>query len=127
MTSYQQPYYNHYHLIRNHTNNIINHPSITHNSHNLSILVHLYHPLLLHPTNQTKPKTKNPKQVFPPIPIPYSQIFTHLYDRKLISLAFVEPLVKPFPKWYNPDVTCVYHNGFARHDTENDTSLKCVK
>ncbi|XVF59079.1 hypothetical protein PTKIN_Ptkin07bG0246000 [Pterospermum kingtungense] len=61
---------------------------------------------------------------FAPLPMPYSQVYSQLYEKGLIAPIFDKPLQPPYPKWYNPDLTCEYHNGARGHDLNSCLALK---
>ncbi|XVF56240.1 hypothetical protein PTKIN_Ptkin06aG0102900 [Pterospermum kingtungense] len=74
--------------------------------------------------NPTQGRNPRPQKQFTPLPISYSEIYPLLYERHLVSPIFVNPLQPPYPKWYNPDLRCDYHNGAVGHDLNNCTALK---
>ncbi|XVF69348.1 hypothetical protein PTKIN_Ptkin11bG0074000 [Pterospermum kingtungense] len=78
------------------------------------------------PQNQNQVQNRNPRppRQFTRLPIPYSEIYSLLYERHLISPVFTNPLQPPYPKCYNPDLHCEYHNGIAGHSIEDCPGLK---
>lgn len=59
-----------------------------------------------------------------PIPIPYSQLWTSMVQKELITPRPTRPMVAPFPPNYDPNVTCAFHSGVPGHSIENCRILK---
>ena len=71
-----------------------------------------------------KPRIKQNKSQWDPIPVTYTELLPKLLERQLVALSHVPPMKPPFPKWYNPNVYCDYHAGKPGHSTEDCHSFK---
>ena len=57
-------------------------------------------------------------QIFPPIPMTYGDLLPSLIANQLLMVILGRIFQLPFPKWYNPSVTCAYHGGAPGHSVE---------
>ncbi|XP_016681306.1 uncharacterized protein [Gossypium hirsutum] len=77
------------------------------------------------PKNEQRPTRPNPERPqFTPIPISYGELYPKLLEKQLISPHYMAPLKPPYPKWYDPNASCVYHAGNQGHSTENGLAFK---
>ena len=74
--------------------------------------------------NVGKPKRNRDKKRLDPIPVIYTELLPQLLAKQLVALSCVLPLKPPFPKSYNPNVHCDYHNGNLRHLMKDCITLK---
>ena len=61
---------------------------------------------------------------FAPIPMSYGDLLPSLIANQLAVVTFGRIYQSPFPKWYNPNVTCAYHGGTPGHSIEQCVALK---
>ncbi|OMO68097.1 Retrotransposon gag protein [Corchorus capsularis] len=61
---------------------------------------------------------------FSQIPMTYTELLYQLIQQGLVEPVYVEPMLPPYPMWYDPNVQCEYHMNVQGHSTENCTSLK---
>ena len=59
-----------------------------------------------------------------PIPISYAELYPSLVENHLIAPIHLSSLRPLFPKWYDENAQCSYHDGNRRYSTENCTALK---
>ncbi|XP_052478388.1 uncharacterized protein LOC128033927 [Gossypium raimondii] len=77
------------------------------------------------PKNDQRPARPIPeKPQFTPIPVPYGELYPKLLEKQLISPHYMAPLKPPYPRWYDPNASCVYHAGNQGHSTENCVAFK---
>ena len=57
-------------------------------------------------------------QIFAPIPMTYGELLSSLIANQLVVVVPRKIFQSPFPKWYNPSVTCAYHGGTPGHSIE---------
>lgn len=55
---------------------------------------------------------------FNPVPIKYAILLPILLKRNLVQTRSLPRVPNPLPPWYRTDLTCVFHQGAAGHDTE---------
>ncbi|XP_017635814.1 uncharacterized protein LOC108477840 [Gossypium arboreum] len=70
----------------------------------------------------TKPNSEKPQ--FTPILVLYGELYPKLLEKQLISPHYMAPLKFPYPKWYGPNASCMYHAGNQWHSTENCLAFK---
>ncbi|RDX97794.1 hypothetical protein CR513_19389, partial [Mucuna pruriens] len=58
------------------------------------------------------------------IPMTYTELLPRLLEQKLMEIVPLKPLVTPYPRSYDPNARCDYHNGVVGHATERCWSLK---
>jgi len=58
------------------------------------------------------------------IPMSYGDLLPTLIANQLAVVTLGRIYQSPFPKWYNPNVACVYHGGTLRHSVEQCMALK---
>jgi len=75
-----------------------------------------------HPTNNAHfgantARNFSPRQaqIFAPIPMTYGELLPSLIANQLAMVVPGNIFQSPFPKWYNPSVTCAYHGGTPGH------------
>ncbi|XP_017624955.1 uncharacterized protein LOC108468584 [Gossypium arboreum] len=61
---------------------------------------------------------------FRPIPMSYKELYQSLFDAHVVSPFYLKPLQPPFPKWYDTNAQCEYHEGITGHSIENCTAFK---
>ncbi|XP_052481270.1 uncharacterized protein LOC105762258 [Gossypium raimondii] len=77
------------------------------------------------PKNDQRPARPIPeKHQFTPIPVLYGELYPKLLEKQLISPHYMAPLKPPYPRWYDPNASCVYHAGNQGHSTENCVAFK---
>ena len=54
----------------------------------------------------------------------YTKLFPRLIQEQLVSRVPVDPIMPPYPRWYDPNASCDYHYGIKGHSIENCTALK---
>ncbi|XP_058726476.1 uncharacterized protein LOC131597828 [Vicia villosa] len=76
--------------------------------------------------NQNKPQRNHQKEDrrIDPIPMTYAQLWPYLIESKAISPRPTRPAKFPFPKEYNPNVKCDFHDGISGHSIEDCNVLK---
>ncbi|KAA3484402.1 Gag-pro-like protein [Gossypium australe] len=77
------------------------------------------------PKNEQRPMGPNPeKPQFTSIPVSYGELCLKLLEKQLISPHYMAPLKPLYPKWYDPNASCMYHAGNQGHSTENCIAFK---
>jgi len=77
------------------------------------------------PRNEPRPPRPNPeKPQFAPIPMTYGELCPKLLEKQLIAPHYIAPLKPPYPKWYDPNASCMYHAGNRGHSTDNCLAFK---
>ncbi|XP_016700082.2 uncharacterized protein [Gossypium hirsutum] len=77
------------------------------------------------PKNEQRPARSNPERPqFTPISVSYRELYSKLLENQLISPHYMAPLKPPYPKWYDPNASCMYHAGNQGHSTENCLAFK---
>ncbi|XP_052877181.1 uncharacterized protein LOC128283826 [Gossypium arboreum] len=61
-----------------------------------------------------------------PIPVTYREFYQSLYDAHAIAPFHLKSLQPPYPKWYDANAKCEYHEGISGHSIENYTGFKKV-
>ena len=61
---------------------------------------------------------------FTPIPKTYEDLLPSLIANQMAVISHGKIYQPPFPKWYDPDATCVYHGKTSGHSTEKCLALK---
>ena len=59
-----------------------------------------------------------------PIPMPYADLLPYLLDNAMTIISLAKISQPPFPRGYNPNVTCAYHGGVPGHSIEHYITLK---
>ncbi|XP_016730993.1 uncharacterized protein [Gossypium hirsutum] len=70
--------------------------------------------------------TRHERMQFTPIPVMYRELYQNLYDAHAIAPFHLKPLQPPYPKWYDTNARCEYHDGISGHLIENCTGFKKV-
>lgn len=74
-----------------------------------------------------QPQQVTKKRVsFDPIPMTYTELFNHLVSKNLINTRSMKPLQPPFPRGYNANATCSFHEGGIGHTVEDCKAFKHV-
>ncbi|KAA3455603.1 RNA-directed DNA polymerase (Reverse transcriptase), Ribonuclease H-like protein [Gossypium australe] len=77
------------------------------------------------PKNEQRPIGPNPeKPQFTLIHVSYGELCPKLLEKQLISPHYMAPLKLPYPKWYDPNASYMYHAGNQGHSTENCIAFK---
>ncbi|KAA3477880.1 hypothetical protein EPI10_011738 [Gossypium australe] len=77
------------------------------------------------PKSEPRPTRSNPeKPQFAPIPMTYGELCPKLLEKQLIAPHYIAPLKPPYPKWYDPNASCMYHAGNRGHSTDNCLAFK---
>ncbi|XP_058776649.1 uncharacterized protein LOC131650968 [Vicia villosa] len=76
--------------------------------------------------NQNIPQRNQQKEDrhIDPIPMTYAQLWPYLIEKKAIAPRPTRPAKFPFPKEYNPNVKCDFHDGITGHSIEDCNILK---
>jgi len=61
---------------------------------------------------------------FTPIPMTYQDLLPSLIANQMVVITPGKIYQHPFPKWYDPNVTCTYHGKTPGHSTEKCLALK---
>ena len=61
---------------------------------------------------------------FTPIPMSYADLLPSLIANQMVVLSPGKIFQSPFPRWYNPNVTCAYHGGVPGHSIEQCVAFK---
>ena len=61
---------------------------------------------------------------FTPNPMPYADLLPYLLDNAMAIISPTKISQPPFPRGYNPSVTCAYHEGVLGHFIEHCMTLK---
>ncbi|XP_052878634.1 uncharacterized protein LOC128285265 [Gossypium arboreum] len=61
---------------------------------------------------------------FTPILVMYRELYQRLYDAHVISPFHLKPLQPPYPKWYDANARCEYHDEIPGHSIENCIGFK---
>ena len=75
-------------------------------------------------TNQGRNFQEKKPVEFTPIPMPYADLLPYLLDNAMAVISPTKIFQPPFPRGYNPNVTCAYHGGVLRHSIEHCMTLK---
>ncbi|RDX85483.1 hypothetical protein CR513_33322, partial [Mucuna pruriens] len=76
------------------------------------------------PTNAQNPRTSRFRRTFTPIPMTYTTLFHQLLQKRMITTAPPKPLEPPYPRSYDSNAKCEYHEGGPGHTTKNCWALK---
>ncbi|XP_058726198.1 uncharacterized protein LOC131597523 [Vicia villosa] len=76
--------------------------------------------------NHNKPQRNHQKEDrrIDPIPMTYAQLWPYLIESKEIAPRPTRPAKFPYPKEYNPNVKCDFHDGISGHSIEDCNVLK---
>ncbi|KAH1212900.1 hypothetical protein GmHk_14G040969 [Glycine max] len=75
-------------------------------------------------SNATRNFPPRPFQEFTPLPMTYEDLLPSLIANHLAMVTPGKVLQPPFPKWYDPNATCMYHGGVPGHSIEKCLALK---
>jgi len=70
------------------------------------------------------PNQKNKGIQFTPIPMTYVELLPDLLHKELVNICPAKSLQPPYPKGFNANAKCEYHNGAVGHSTEKCQALK---
>ncbi|RDX90187.1 hypothetical protein CR513_27979, partial [Mucuna pruriens] len=70
------------------------------------------------------PRATRLRRVFTPIPMSYTTLFHQLLQKRMITTTPLQPVEPPYPRNYNPNAKCEYHEGGPSHTTKNCWTLK---
>ncbi|XP_017614102.1 uncharacterized protein LOC108459266 [Gossypium arboreum] len=77
------------------------------------------------PKNEQRPTRSNlEKPQFTPIPVSYGELYPKLLEKQLISPHYMALLKPAYPKWYDPNASCMYNTENQGHSTENCLAFK---
>ncbi|XP_024634522.1 uncharacterized protein [Medicago truncatula] len=80
------------------------------------------------PQQQPRPQApynqQNQRQQFDPIPMTYEALLPSLLAQNRVQTIPPPRIPDPLPRWYRPDLHCVYHQGAPGHDVERCYALK---
>ncbi|XP_052484855.1 uncharacterized protein LOC128039955 [Gossypium raimondii] len=77
------------------------------------------------PTRQEPNTRPNADRLqFTPISITYRELYQNLFDAHVVSPVYLKPIQPPYPKWYDVNAQCEYHEGIIGHSIENCTAFK---
>ncbi|XP_040963953.1 uncharacterized protein [Gossypium hirsutum] len=54
----------------------------------------------------------------------YRELYQNLFDAHIVSPFYLKPLQPPYPKWYDTNAHCDYHEGIEGHSIEHCTAFK---
>jgi hypothetical protein len=66
-------------------------------------------------SNYQQRNNRQPEKQLPPLPITLKELYAKLLSIGQIAPILVPAMQPPFPVWYNSEVTCEYHAGYAGH------------
>jgi hypothetical protein len=61
---------------------------------------------------------------FDPIPMTYAELLPILLMKNLVQTRKPPRVPNELPVWYQPDLSCAFHQGAPGHDIEHCFSLK---
>jgi len=61
---------------------------------------------------------------FTPILMTYAELLPNLLKNAMVALCPAKTLQPPYPRYYDANAKCQYHNGEVGHSTENFRALK---
>ncbi|XP_016704098.2 uncharacterized protein [Gossypium hirsutum] len=64
------------------------------------------------------------KPQFTPIPMLYKELYQNLFNAHVVSPHSLTPLRPPYPKWYDINAQCDYHEGISWRSIENYIAFK---
>jgi len=79
------------------------------------------------PQFQQRPKRQHqqaPRMQFDPIPMTYAELLPILLQKNLVQTRVPPQVPNELPVWYQPDLSCAFHQGAPDHDGEHCRSLK---
>ncbi|XP_024626765.1 uncharacterized protein [Medicago truncatula] len=80
------------------------------------------------PQQQPRPQVphnqQNQRQQFDPLPMTYGALLPSLLAQNLVQTIPPPRIPDPLPRWYRPDLHCIYHQGAPGHDVERCFALK---
>ncbi|XP_039682835.1 uncharacterized protein [Medicago truncatula] len=80
------------------------------------------------PQQQPRPQApynqQNQRQQFDPLPMTYGALLPSLLAQNLVQTIPPPRIPDPLPRWYRPDLHCIYHQGAPGHDVERCFALK---
>ncbi|KAH1254327.1 hypothetical protein GmHk_04G010789 [Glycine max] len=75
-------------------------------------------------SNATRNFPPRPTPGFTPIPMTYEDLLPSLIAYRMVVISSGRIYQPHFPKWYNPDATCTYHEKTPGHSTEQCLAFK---
>ena len=69
-------------------------------------------------------KKRKRTKTYHSIPIPYSKLVPLLVKNNMISVIHTKPRKPPYPKWYDPNAICEYHDRARGHSRKDCVPLK---
>ena len=69
-------------------------------------------------------KKRKRAKLYHSIPMSYTDLFPLLVQNYKISTIHTKPRKPPYPKWYDPNTKCDYHDGVEGHSIENCSAFK---
>ncbi|XP_058775945.1 uncharacterized protein LOC131650242 [Vicia villosa] len=67
---------------------------------------------------------RRPRKVYEPIPMPHSQLLSHLLRNSLVELKQLGPPPFLYPEGYDPNAYCEFHSGAPGHSIEGCNVFK---
>jgi len=74
--------------------------------------------------HQQQRRQRAPRMQFDPIPMTYTELLPILLQKKLVQTRAPPWVPNELPIWYQPDLSCAFHQGAPDHDIEHCFSLK---
>jgi hypothetical protein len=74
--------------------------------------------------HQQQPRQQAPRMQFDPIPMTYEELLPILLMKNLVQTRAPPRAPNELPVWYQPDLSCAFHQGAPGHDIEHCFSLK---
>ena len=74
--------------------------------------------------HQQQPREQAPKMQFDPIPMTYAELLPILLQENLVKTRAPPRVPNVLPIWYQPELSCAFHQGAPDHDIEHCFSLK---
>ncbi|XP_057999419.1 uncharacterized protein LOC131178473 [Hevea brasiliensis] len=74
------------------------------------------------PAPQTNPRP--PRNFDPPLPLSLSEIYRYLLGINQIVPIPLDLVQPPYPRWYDANARCEYHDGVVGHSTDNCGALR---
>ena len=73
--------------------------------------------------HQQQPRQQAPRMQFDPIPMTYAELLPILLQENLVKTRAPPRVPNVLPIWYQPDLSCAFHQGAPDHDIEHCFSL----
>ena len=74
-------------------------------------------------SNTSRPRLVQERARPDPILISYIELYPRLVENHPITPICLSPFKPPFPKWYDENAQCSYHDGNKGHSTKNCMTL----